>query len=149
VVKFVGNAVTPNVLVSVEFDEESLFNIVARYVVDDEMDEVDGCSVGLGGRGWVDTVGLHKECSCGGDVAVSGVLASRFEVKQWHEGFGDCGNDEVYVGCAVLGANLAMWCGVGRGLSRGGVVLNDGNGCGIVVFGRSGCVVVLCGGMLG
>ncbi len=50
------------------------------------------------------------------------------------------------MGRAVLGASLAMWYRVGRGLSRGGVVLNDGNGCGIIIIGRSGRMVF--GGML-
>ncbi len=118
-------------------------------VINDGADEVDGYSIGLGGRRWVDAVGLHKGGLCGGNVAVSEVLASRFEASQWHEGFGDCGVDEVYVGCAMLGVSLALWYGVGRGLSWGGVVLNDGNGCEIIVIGRSGCVVLLCGGMLG
>ncbi len=84
----------------------------------------------------------------GRDIAMSRVFVSRFDVNQWHEGFGDRGVDEVYVGRAVLDASLAMWYKVRRGLSRGGVVLNDGNGCGIIVIGRSGYVVLLCGGML-
>jgi hypothetical protein len=80
---------------------------------------------------------------------MSGVFVSRFEVNQWREGFSDYGVDEVYVGCMVLGVSLAMWYGVGHGLSRGGIVLNDGNRCGIIVVGRSGQhVVLLCEGML-
>ncbi len=85
---------------------------------------------------------------CGGNVAVSREFVSRFEVNQWHEGFGDHRVDEVYVGRVVLGASSAMWYGVGRGLSRGGVVLDYGNGCGIFFIGRSGRVVLLCRGML-
>ncbi len=85
---------------------------------------------------------------CGSNVAVSKVFVSRFEVNQWHEGFGDHGVDEVYVGRMVLGASLAMWYRVGHALSWGGIVLDDGNGCGIIIIGRSGCVVLLCEGML-
>jgi hypothetical protein len=141
--------VTPDVLLSVRFDEVPVFKNVAGYVVDNGTNEVDGCSVGFRVRQWVDAVGLHKEGLCGGNVAVSGVFASRFEVNQWHEGFGDRRVDEVYVGHAVLGASLAMWYGVGCGLSQGGIVLDDGEECGIIVIGRSGHMVLLCGGMLG
>ncbi len=80
---------------------------------------------------------------------MSRVFVSRFEVNQWHEGFGDCRVDEVYVGHTVLGTSLAMWYGVGCGLSRGGIILDDGNGCGIILISRSGCVLLLSGGMLG
>ncbi len=34
-------------------------------------------------------------------------------------------------------------------LSQGGAVLDDGNRCGIIVIGRNGHVVLLCGGMWG
>jgi hypothetical protein len=111
----------PDVLVSVGFDEVLVFENIAHYVVDNGANEVDGCSVGLGGRQWVDALGLHKEGSCGGDGAVSGGFASRFEINQWYEGFGDRGVDEVYMGHAVLGASSAMWYGVGCGLSWVGV----------------------------
>ncbi len=41
----------PDVLVSVAFDEVSVFKNIACYVVDNGAYEVDGCSVGgLGGR---------------------------------------------------------------------------------------------------
>jgi hypothetical protein len=50
VAKFVGKAVTPDVLVSVGFDEVLVFKNVAHYAVDNGANEVDGCSVGLGGR---------------------------------------------------------------------------------------------------
>ncbi len=79
---------------------------------------------------------------------MSGVFVHRFEVNQWHEGFGDDRVDVVYVGHVVLSASFAMWYGVGRGLSWDGIVLDDGNGCRIIVVGRSGHVVLLCGGML-
>ncbi len=71
----------------------------------------------MGGCRWVDAIGLHKEGACGGA-----------EVNQWHKGFGDCRVDEVFVGRAVLGASLAMWYRVRHGLSRGGIVLDDGDG---------------------
>ncbi len=54
---------------------------------------------------------------CGGNVAMSRVFVSKFEVNQWHKGFGDCRVDEVYMGCAVLAASAAMWYKVGHGLS--------------------------------
>jgi hypothetical protein len=53
------------------------------------------------------------------------------------------------VGHAVFGMSLALWYGVLRGLSRGGIVPNDGNGCGIIVIGGSSRVVLLCGELLG
>ncbi len=56
---------------------------------------------------------MWQQCSC------ERVFVSRFEVNQWHEGFGDHGVDEVYVGCAVLGTSSTMQYGVGRGLSQG------------------------------
>ncbi len=93
--KFVGKAATSDVLVSVVFDEVLVFKNVAHYVVNNGAYEVDGCSVVLGGHWWVDALGLHKEGSCGGNVAMSGVFVSRFEINQWHEGFGDCRVDEV------------------------------------------------------
>jgi hypothetical protein len=80
---------------------------------------------------------------------MSGVFVSKFEVNKGHESFSDCGFDEVYMGRTVLGTSLAMWYGVVSGLSWDGVVLDDGNGCGIIFIGRSGCVVLLSGGMLG
>ncbi len=80
---------------------------------------------------------------------MSRVFVSKFEVNQWHEGFGDCGVDEVYMGRAVLGTSAAMWYKVGCGLSWGGVILDDGNRCRIIITGRRGCVVLLCGSMLG
>ncbi len=80
--KFVGKAVTPDVLVSVRIDEVSVFKNVAHYVFDNGADEVDGCNVGLGGHQWVDVIGLHTEGLCGGNVAVSRVFFSRFEVNQ-------------------------------------------------------------------
>ncbi len=91
---------------------------------------------------------MHKEGSCDSNAAFSRVFVSRFGVNQWHEDFGDRRVDEAYVSHAVLGASLTMWHGVGRGLSWGGIVLDDANGCGIIVIGRSGHVVLLCGGML-
>ncbi len=138
----------PDVFVSVRFNEVSVFKNVAHYVVNNGTYEVDGCSFGLGGRGWVDAIGLHEEGLCGGNVAVSGVFVNRFEVNQWHEGFGDRGVDEEYVGRVVLGVSLAMEYRVGRGLSRGSVILNDGDRCGMIVIGRSGHVVLLCGRMM-
>ncbi len=40
----------PDVLVSVGFDEVSVFKNVACYVVNNGVDEVDGCSVGWRGH---------------------------------------------------------------------------------------------------
>ncbi len=110
---------TQDVLVSAGFDAVLVFKNLAHYVVNNGAVEVDGCSVGLGGHPWVDALGLHKEGSCGGNVAMSGVFVSRFEVNQLHEGFGDCRVDEVYVGCAVLDMSTTMWYGVGCGSSGG------------------------------
>ncbi len=58
---------TPDVLVSVGFDEVLVFKNVACYVIDNGTNEVDGCSVALGGHQWVNAVDLHKEGLCGGN----------------------------------------------------------------------------------
>jgi hypothetical protein len=50
VAKFVGKAVMSYVLVSVGFDEVSVFENLACYFVDNGTYEVDGCSVRLGGH---------------------------------------------------------------------------------------------------
>jgi hypothetical protein len=42
--------VMPYVFASVGFDEVSVFKKITRYVVDNGTNEIDGCSVGLGGR---------------------------------------------------------------------------------------------------
>jgi hypothetical protein len=148
--------VTLDVLVSVRYDEVLVFKNVACYVVNNGANKVDGCSVGLGGCRWVDAISLHKEGLCGSNVAMSGVLSSRFEVNQWHEGFCDCRVDELDMGQLVLGASLALLSvcalglyGVGHGLCWGGAVLNDGNACRIIIISRSDCVVLMCWGMLG
>ncbi len=72
---------------SVGFDNVLVFKNIACYVVANNANEVDGYSIGLGGHQWVDAISLHKEGLCGGNVAMSGVLTSRFEVDQLHEGF--------------------------------------------------------------
>ena len=41
---------TPDVFVSVGFDEVSIFKNVACYVDNNGANEVDGCSIGLGGQ---------------------------------------------------------------------------------------------------